>query len=127
MRKILLIDDELDFCHFVKLNLEKTGCYEVLVATDGPQGLKLAKDQKPDLILLDILMPGMNGSEVAENLLLNNSTKDIPIIFVTAIARKKEVEEHYGNIGGRTFLAKPVTPEELIDNIERILERKEKL
>ncbi len=121
-KKILLIDDEEDFCHFVKLNLEDTGKFEVSTATNGSEGLELAKEKRPDLILLDLLMPIMDGSEVAEHLLKDEATKNIPIVFVTALTRKKEVDSHYGTIGGRTFLAKPVTPEELIKCIERVLE-----
>ncbi|MDP8253733.1 MAG: response regulator [Candidatus Kaelpia aquatica] len=121
-KKILLIDDEEDFCHFVKLNLEDTGRFEVSTATSGIKGIEMAKEKKPDLILLDLLMPVMDGSEAAEHLLKNETTKHIPIVFVTALTRKKEVDSHYGTIGGRTFLAKPVTPEELIQCIERVLE-----
>jgi len=120
-KKILLIDDEEDFCHFVKLNLEETGKFEILTATSGPKGLEIAKNDSPDLILLDLLMPVMDGSEVAENLLKNEKTKNIPIIFVTALTRKKEVASHSGSIGGRTFVAKPIDPQELIAYIEKTL------
>ncbi len=121
-KKVLLIDDEEDFCHFVKLNLEDTGKFEVWMATNGSEGLELAKENKPDIIMLDLLMPIMDGSEVAEHLLEDERTKNIPIVFVTALTRKKEVDSHYGTIGGRTFLAKPVTPEELIECIDKVLE-----
>ncbi len=120
-RRILIIDDEADFCHFVKLNLDKSGEFDVLIATSGVQGIGLAKSEKPDLILLDLLMPVMDGSEVAEHLLKDEDTKKIPIIFVTALTRKKEVDSHSGSIGGRTFLAKPVAPKELIDAINKFL------
>lgn len=120
-KKILIIDDEDDFCYFVKLNLEQTGKFEVLVATNGAVGINLAKTQQPDLILLDILMPGMNGSEVAEILLNDTATRHIPVVFLTALAKKGEVEKSKGRIGGREFIAKPVTTEELIFKIESIL------
>jgi CheY-like chemotaxis protein len=121
-KKVLLIDDEEDFCHFVKLNLENTGKFEVSMANNGSEGIKIAQESKPDIIMLDLLMPVMDGSEVAEHLLEDERTKNIPIVFVTALTRKKEVDSHYGTIGGRIFLAKPVTPEELIQCIERVLE-----
>lgn len=120
-RKILIIDDEEDFCHFVKLNLEKTGKFKVLVATKAVEGIHLAKSNQPDLILLDILMPEMDGIQVAEYLLEDQSTKKIPIAFLTALAKKKEVKDSFGIIGGRVFIAKPVTPEELIARIEPLL------
>lgn len=119
--KIVIIDDEDDFCHFVKLNLERTGKFQVTVATQALAGINFAKSQQPDLILLDILMPDMDGSQVAENLLADEATKRIPIIFLTALAQRKEVESGNGMIGGRTFIAKPVTPDELAKRIEEAI------
>ena len=121
--KILIIDDEENFCHFVKLNLERTGRFEVLVATRAQTGISLAQKNSPDLILLDILMPDMDGSMVAENLLQDPATKKIPIVFLTALAQRKEVESSDGLIGGRTFIAKPVTSQELMSRIDLILEK----
>ncbi len=121
-KKILLIDDEDDFCFFVKLNLEKTGKYKVFTATRGKEGIRLAKQHRPDLIFLDIMMPEMDGGRVAEILLEDESTSDIPVVFVTAVIRKEEAAESDGQIGGRDFIAKPVTPEKLIEKIEQYLE-----
>ncbi|MDD5613885.1 MAG: response regulator, partial [Candidatus Omnitrophica bacterium] len=86
-KKVLLIDDEEDFCHFVKLNLEDTGKFEVFTSGNGSEGIEIAKNEKPDIILLDLLMPVMDGSEVAEHLLRNEPTRKIPIVFVTALIR----------------------------------------
>jgi CheY-like chemotaxis protein len=121
MKKILIIDDEEDFCHFVKLNLEKTGKYEVSFSTDPVQGIEIAKSERPDLILLDLLMPNMHGSEVAQKLLNDQRTQNIPIIFLTALAQKSEIDSATGMIGGRRFIAKPVTPEELVARLEEVL------
>jgi CheY-like chemotaxis protein len=121
-KKILLIDDEEDFCFFVKLNLEQTGKYEVLTATTGSRGLIMASEDPPDLILLDIIMPEMSGGHVAELLLESPKTKDIPVLFITAIASRSEVQSQEGVIGGRMFIAKPVTPVELMAKIDPILE-----
>ena len=71
--KILIIDDEENLCFLVKMNLEATGRYEVLTATDPREGLKLAKANIPDLILLDLMMPHMEGSEVAERLMFSTA------------------------------------------------------
>lgn len=118
-KKVLLIDDEEDFCFFVKLNLQKAGKYQVFTATSGKDGIELVKQLKPDLILLDIMMPNMSGGQVAEILLEDESTSRIPIIFVTAAIEEEEVEKHMGRIGGRDFIAKPVTVEKLIEKIEK--------
>lgn len=120
-RKILIIDDEKDFCHFVKLNLEKTNKFEVLVAQKAEEGIALAKREQPDLILLDIAMPEMDGTEAAQKLREGPATKKIPIIFLTALTTKQEVKKSLGMIGGHFFIAKPVTPEELIARIEPFL------
>lgn len=124
-KKILLIDDEEDFCFFVKLNLEKTGKFEVLTTTSGSKGIILASKEQPDLILLDIIMPEISGGQVAEQLLESQRTKDIPVLFITAIASRREVQSQEGIIGGRQFIAKPVTPEEIIAKINRVLELKQ--
>ncbi len=118
-KKILLIDDEEDFCFFVKLNLEKTRKYRVFTATRGIEGIRLAKQVKPDLIFLDIVMPKMDGGRVAEILLEDESTKTIPFVFVTAVIKKDDLPGYGGKIGGRDFIAKPVKPEKLIEKIEQ--------
>jgi CheY-like chemotaxis protein len=119
--KILLIDDEEDFCFFVKLNLEKTGKYEVLTTTDSSSVLIMVSKECPDLVLLDIIMPEMNGGQIAGMLLDNPKTKSIPVLFVTAIASRSELQSQEGVIGGRQFIAKPVSPEELIAKIDSVL------
>jgi CheY-like chemotaxis protein len=120
-KKILLIDDEEDFCFFVKINLEKTGKYEVLTTSSGEAGLIMASKELPDLILLDIIMPDMNGGQVAGLLLDDPRTKDIPVLFITAIASRSEIQSQEGIIGGRMFIAKPVTTEELLIKIDSVL------
>jgi len=118
-KKILLIDDEDDFCFFVKLNLERTGKYKIFTATDGMEGIRLAKQIKPDLIFLDIVMPKMGGGQVAEILLDDEPTSKIPIVFVTGVIKEDELSGRGGKIGGRDFIAKPVKPETLIKRIEQ--------
>jgi len=120
---ILAVDDEESFTFFVKLNLQNDSRYEfnVTTANGGEAGLKLARKIKPDLILLDIMMPDMSGTEVAEKLLEDPRTKSIPIIFMTAVVQKDEVAEEGGIMGGREFIAKPVEKDELIDRIAATL------
>jgi CheY-like chemotaxis protein len=122
-KKILLIDDEEDFCFFVKLSLEKTGRCDVLTTTSGSKGIIMAATEQPDLILLDIIMPEISGAQVADQLLESPKTKDIPVLFITAIASKQKVQSQEEMIGGRRFLAKPVTPEEIMVKIDGVLER----
>jgi CheY-like chemotaxis protein len=123
-RKVLLIDDEENFCFFIKLNLEKTGRFDVLTTTSGAEGIILAAEEQPDLILLDIVMPELDGGQVAEQLLENQGTKDIPVLFITAIASRQGIQSHEGRIGGRHFIAKPAMFEEIMEKIDRILEFK---
>ncbi len=122
-KKVLLIDDEKDLCFFLKANLENTGEFDVIVSNRGDKGIKLAQREKPDLILLDILMPGMSGDEVAEILLENPATAKIPIIFLTAMVTKEEIGDvALKKRGGRNFIAKPITTEELVGAIKKVLE-----
>ncbi len=120
--KILVIDDESDFCEFVKWSLEKTGRFEVLVSTDGPSGIAQAETAKPELILLDIRMPRMNGTEVADHLLHRDDTRDIPIAFITGLLNKDEVKKRSGYIHGFPFIVKPITKNELIEQIDSVFE-----
>ena len=121
-QRILIIDDEADFCHFIKLNLESTDKYLVDIATSGKKGLSMASTLKPDLILLDIFMPEMDGTIVAERILDTPSLKEIPIIFLTAVATKRDVDGSGGMIGGRHVIAKPVATNDLISTIRTVLQ-----
>jgi len=121
MKKILIIDDEKDLCYFVKKNLEAMGAFEVAVCYNGAGGIKLAKELRPDLILLDILMPGVDGVYVAESLKANKDTEHIPIIFLTAMVGEKEAEERKNIIGGWHYIAKPVKVKELLQLINTLL------
>ena len=121
MKKLLVIDDEEYFCRAVKKAIEMKRDLQVLTATRGDEGLRLARTQKPDLILLDIVMPGMMGTQVAEELSEDPATAFIPIIFVTAIVKKEEAEREMGFLGGRMFIAKPVVVDELLKKIDSLL------
>lgn len=116
---LLLIDDEKDLITLMKMNLEKTGRFDVLIASDGAIGIRLAKEKLPDYIVCDILMPKMSGTEVAEILSENKSTKDIPLIFLTALATREEVANKMGT-SGRYYMAKPATTEDIIAVIDSI-------
>ncbi|MFA5224911.1 MAG: response regulator [Candidatus Omnitrophota bacterium] len=111
-KKILIIDDEENFCNLVKKNVEKTNEFEVYTATNGDDGIKLIKEVKPDLILLDIIMPGLDGGDVVSLIRSDESIKDTPIVFLTSLVRKDEVGA--GFTKGYSLLAKTVTLRELI-------------
>ncbi len=117
-KKILIIDDEIDFNRMVKLNLEETGKYKVKTQSKGAEGLATARQFKPDLIFLDLAMPDMQGGEVARQLREDESVKNIPIVFLTALATKEETASRGAVIGGNLFVAKPVNLESLIECIE---------
>ena len=120
-KKILVIDDEEENCHTLKQGLESIGGFLVWTATQGKEGISLAKAKKPDIILLDIIMPDLTGTQVAEALAEDASTQSIPIIFVTAIIRKNEIGKGGGRIGGQNFIAKPVVIKDLVQKIMAIL------
>lgn len=117
-KKILIIDDEVDITAMFKLMVEKTGKYEVLTETRGDQAFSTVKQFKPDLVLLDIMMPKVDGGEVANQMKADEETKDIPIVFVTAAITKEEANTEGTLRGGYPVLAKPVPMEELINAVE---------
>jgi len=123
-KKILLIDDEDDFCFFVKNNLERTGEFEVTTTTRGAEGINIARKEKPDLILLDIVMPEISGNEVAGILSSDPLTRKIPLVFLTAVVAEEEVDaESPKIIGGQNFIAKALGTEKIINSIKRVLEQ----
>jgi CheY-like chemotaxis protein len=122
-KRILVIDDEASVTRSIKLNLENVGDYEVRTENQALQALKAVREFKPDLILLDVMMPDMDGGAVAARLREVPAFKDVPIIFLTAIVSKEETKGHEAVIGGMSFLAKPMDLSELIQSVEKHLKR----
>lgn len=120
-RCILIIDDETSLTWLLKLNLERTGRYDVRTAAGGHEGLAAAREQPPDLILLDIMMPDMDGSVVAARLQDDPALAHTPIVFLTAAVAREEADAQGGIIGGYPFLAKPVTLERVLACIDEQL------
>ena len=120
MVKILVVDDEEKVVDLYKDMLSKEG-FSVLAATNGKDCLKLAEKEVPDLILLDVIMPEMDGGTTARNLLENVKTKNIPIIFLTSIITKEEEAEQEGQIGGRQFISKFSDREDILKKINDAL------
>lgn len=101
------------------MNLESLGGYKVRTENEGRKTLKAARVFRPDLILLDIMMPDADGAEVASRLAEDPETRDIPVVFLTAIVAKRETGGRESTVGGRTFLAKPASMPEILDCIAR--------
>ncbi len=120
MKKILVIDDETDFCFFLKKNLEMAGGLEVDICSDPTQAVSQAKTLRPDLILLDFMMPGMTGADVAEKLKESPLTEKIPIVFLTSMATEQETGKRRNLVGGQCMLPKPVQIDELLRIIETV-------
>lgn len=113
-KRILIVDDEPSITRLLKINLENTQEYDVHTENSAPHALSAARDFHPDLILLDVLMPGVDGGHLASQFQEDARFKNVPIVFLTAAVTKSEVLEHHGKIGGLPFLAKPVNMTEVI-------------
>lgn len=123
-KKIMAIDDEPGVTRLIKLNLETTGLYEVLTVNEAESALAEARQFKPDLILLDVMMPNLDGGEVAAQIEADPSLRGIPIVYLTAAISKKEVGPQGKFSGGRRVIAKPITLKELTDCIEATLQER---
>ncbi|MBI2947058.1 MAG: response regulator [Verrucomicrobia bacterium] len=119
-KRILIVDDEVGFTRLVSLNLAYQ--YFVRVENSPEQALAAAQEFKPDLILLDVMMPKLDGGELASQIRATAELKAVPIVFLTAAAASREVNSRGGQIGGFPFLAKPVSVADLRACIEKHLQ-----
>lgn len=126
-KRILVVDDEPSFTRLIKLNLERTGRYVVRVENQSTGALSAAREFHPDLILLDVMMPGLDGGTLSSYFLESPSYKGVPILFLTATVTREEVSSHGGVIGGLPFLAKPVDMVELMNCLDIHLAGKSEL
>lgn len=117
-RKILTVDDEKHIVRLIQVNLERQG-YEVVTASDGREALEKVDAERPDLVILDVMMPYMDGFEVLQNMKRNPSTRDIPVIMLTAKAQDADVFKGWQS-GVDCYLTKPFNPMELISFVQRI-------
>lgn len=122
--KILLVDDDLDTLRLVGLMLQRQG-YQIRAASDGPQALAMVESEIPDLVLLDIMMPDMDGYEVARRLRANPRAADVPIIMFTAKAQIDDKVMGF-EAGADDYLTKPIQPRELIAHMKAVLSRVQK-
>jgi len=120
MAQILIVDDSPTEAHVLKGMLEKNG-FEVETAENGTEGIERAKELKPDLILMDVVMPGLNGFQATRQLTKDSETKHIPVIIVTT--KDQETDRVWGmRQGARDFLTKPVAEKTLMDKINAAME-----
>jgi CheY-like chemotaxis protein len=117
-KRILVIDDEASITRTMKVNLERTGVYTVGTENEARRALATARDFQPDLILLDVMMPELDGGEVAGEIHSDPALEHVPIVFLTAIVNNKETGGECMESGGQTFVAKPVNLQSLIKCIE---------
>jgi DNA-binding response OmpR family regulator len=120
-KKILVVDDETGITNMLKRNLEATGLYEARTENSSVAALSTAREFLPDLIVMDVMMPGMDGGEVATRIREDRRLSCVPIVFLSALVKKEETQPSGSEIGGETFLAKPVTLDDLIACVEQRL------
>jgi len=122
LKCILCVEDEPEMIDLMRLILGRRG-FEVKGANGGKEGLKMIKDAKPDLILLDLMMPDMDGWEVYQQLKADEATKDIPVIVVTAKAQSidRVLGLHIAKVDD--YIAKPFSPAELLSSVEKVLQK----
>ncbi len=119
-RKILVVDDERHIVRLVEVNLTRAG-YDIVVAYDGIEALEVVKKEKPDMIVLDVMMPRMDGFEVLKKLQADESTQNIPVIMLTAKAQDADIFKGWSS-GVSSYLTKPFNPRELLTFVERIFQ-----
>jgi two-component system sensor histidine kinase/response regulator len=120
IRRILIVDNDPDTTHLVKVLLERMGHYLVLEENDATKAHQSARNLRPDLILLDIVMPETDGAEVAARIEADPELQNTPIIFLTALVTRAEAKAGV-QIDGHSFLAKPISIQELIEAVEENL------
>jgi len=121
-KKILVVEDDLVAARMVNYALEQRG-YQVLTAANGTQGLRKAQDEKPDLIILGVLLPGVDGLQVCRRLRADSQTAQIPILMISAKAQDVEKATAI-KVGADDYLSKPVGPSEIASRVEALLSQK---
>ncbi|NQT90545.1 MAG: response regulator [Candidatus Omnitrophica bacterium] len=121
--KILVIDDEADLLETIKFRLESAG-YEVLTAQDAVSGIDIAREELPELIIMDVMMPGMDGFEALEKIKEDASTKKIPTIILSCGKEEEEWAKKSLQLGAAGYVVKPFDAKSLLFTVEKFAERK---
>ena len=119
LKRILICDDDPVILRLLQVNLELEG-YDVLIAEDGEGAIELANKERPDLVILDIMMPRLDGYQTCEQLKHDEATKDIPVIFLSAKAQVSDIEKGK-EYGVEEYVTKPFDPNELIEVVGRVV------
>jgi CheY-like chemotaxis protein len=119
MGRVLVVDDEPDVLLLCRLNLQQRG-HELLEAADGSTALRLARDRQPDVIVLDLMMPGMTGYDVLEALQRHEETSHIPVLVLTAKSLRADRDRSHG-LGASAFMTKPFLPSDLCEMVESLV------
>jgi DNA-binding response OmpR family regulator len=122
LKRVVCVEDEPEMIDLIRLILSRKG-FEVLGANGGKEGLVMIKEQKPDLVLLDLMMPDLDGWEVYQQMKADKETTDIPVIVVTAKAQSidKVLGLHIAKV--EDYISKPFSPQELLDSVDQVLNR----
>jgi len=121
-KKILVVEDEPDIAEGLQARLVLEG-YEVILANEGKMGVEKARAEKPDLVIMDVMLPLVNGYEACKLIKQNKDTRHIPVLFLTALPRVDDTEAAF-KAGGDDFLNKPFTDERLLQKIHKFLPKK---
>jgi len=122
MAKILIVEDDPTTVQLIEFLLKKNG-FEVLIAYNGLEALEISKKDKTDLILMDVMMPKMDGIEAIEKLKKDETTRDIPIVILSALGQEMDVMRGL-QAGASSYIVKPFSPQELLDEVKAKLEKK---
>jgi two-component system alkaline phosphatase synthesis response regulator PhoP len=125
--KVLIVDDDSDYGEAIKLLLEKKGGYDVALAYDGNEGIEKVASERPDIIVLDVMMPRKDGYTMCAELKADEKYRDIPIILLTAVASHIAETQYTPRMGMETeaddYLEKPVEPKEILERIDKLLKK----
>jgi two-component system alkaline phosphatase synthesis response regulator PhoP len=122
--KILVVDDEVYIVQILEFSLSRIEGYEVITATDGEEALEKVREGRPDLVVLDVMMPRMDGYEACRRLKAEESTKDIPVILLSAKGRAMDQNKGF-EVGADDYMTKPFSPRKLIEKIKTVLGKAE--
>ena len=120
-RSILIVDDDVDASQMVKMILEKTGLYAVSICNRGSEAFKIIQDTRPELVLLDIMMPDADGTDIADRIQKDKTLVLTKVVFMTSLVSQKEVLKH-SVIGGHPFISKPISSENLLRQVKGFFE-----
>ena len=119
--RVLIVDDDVNLSRLSAMILENSGSYEVLTEKDSRRALAVARQFKPEIMLLDVDMPKKSGGELADDAERDPYLRNVPILFLTGLLSKSEAGDRQLESGGRSFLSKPVMPDVLLDSVGKLV------